>query len=248
MNQEYLERLEKLLGTPFSGDLPDNALKVRRNLLFACFLSLFLSIGGVNLHPDSSLFGIKFEDISHEQIFQAFFWLLLYFFAHFSWYTVESFVEWRLRLTGQRVVPFSNARGSIIGNTHSDESTDPAQATLYSWWLTHKENFDNAAKLIKETVEDNEISSKQNAIDLDHNKNSQKLSEKHVNDLRTAGNDLGELLPRLENSLERFDNWFSYSRRLQSLRWLIFDLALPISTALISIALLFPKAFPSFSI
>ncbi|MDR7123114.1 hypothetical protein [Rheinheimera soli] len=100
MSNEKLDAVEKALGNPVAGDLSDNALKVRRNLLAFGIVSIVITIGGVKIDPASSVLGFKFVGISEDLITNSLLVTNVYFLLHFIWYAFEGFLEWRLRVTG----------------------------------------------------------------------------------------------------------------------------------------------------
>lgn len=99
MADKSVDAVEKVLGKPAAGDLTDNALKVRRNLLAFGLISIFIAIGEIRLDPTSSVLGFKFIGISENLVRNVFLATTSYFLIHFAWYALESFLEWRLRLT-----------------------------------------------------------------------------------------------------------------------------------------------------
>jgi hypothetical protein len=130
MADENLYAVEKALGNPVAGDLPENALKVRRNLLAFGIISVVITLGGVKLDPTSSVLGFKFVGISENLILNTLLATNAYLLLHFMWYAFEGLLEWRLRVTGTRLAFLTGAR---YGSEHADYPNDPRQSTLYNW-------------------------------------------------------------------------------------------------------------------
>jgi hypothetical protein len=86
VTDDKTKAVEKILGNPVFGDLSENALKVRRNLLLTATISLILTIGNITLDPSSSIFGFKFYGVTNEHIFCSLIIFNTYFF--FAFYVV----------------------------------------------------------------------------------------------------------------------------------------------------------------
>lgn len=228
MSNENLDAVEKALGNPVAGDLPENALKVRRNLLAFGIISIVITLGGVKLDPTSSVLGFKFVGISESLIANALLVTNIYFLLHFIWYAFEAFLEWRLRVTGTRLAFVTGAR---LGSEHADYPDDPRQSTLYNWWKDHAKrigSFKETANELSVKIQawEEKVSSFKNGNDslnlsnamstLTQAKNS---VEKLKSQIQTTEKTLTAL--RIPHSLGRFDGWFKLFLKSQNLRWLI---------------------------
>lgn len=234
--------LERILGAPFSGDLPDNALKVRRNLLICSSLSILLVLSGAEIHPNPTIFGFRFNEVPSTLAPIALSIALLYFLIHFGWYAAEAFIEWRIRLTGQKVIPYTGAYSLSIGDRKSDASIDPRQATLYSWWVNHKEAFKALTDKIEEALKayDNDrFGHDLHGAEAKKNRDAEIATlEETVKKLNLAAGTMVGFTPRLSESLKRFDDWVGLSLRVQSRRWIVLDLVFPISVGCAALGLL----------
>ncbi|UYO92426.1 hypothetical protein [Pollutimonas sp. M17] len=235
MDDKKTAALEKILGIPFFGDLPDNGLKVRRNLLACSSISTLLVLSNAKFDPNPTVFGFKFNDVPGELVPISLFVFCLYFFLHFLSYAVEAFLEWRIRLTGQIAPRYANNDILTIGDPNSDNSLDSRQSTLYSWWLQHIPRFqaisDRFAEMDNLRATNTVITESPTEIELRLLKASVESLDLHV--------------PRITKSLERFDNWFQLSFRVQSLRWIILDLTLPLALGLMALFLLLTRIVPA---
>jgi len=240
-----IEEVQKLLGTPFSGDLPDNALKVRRNLLAVSLVIITLLVTGAKIDPNSTLFGIKFTDLKVEHVPWGLLILNAYFFTHFLWYAVEAWQEWRLRLTGMKV---AFQTGAKLASNAGDYPGDPRQSTLYNWWLNESHKIHGMQKQINEMAakiaqfEAQAITTKtdMNGLNYAHAATKPGSITAQISSLQRQLQSLSTTLEsaRIPASLKRFDNWFHLSVRTQSLRWIIVDLSLPIFLGMTANALL----------
>lgn len=245
MSDNNIENARKILGTPFSGDLPDNALKVRRNLFVVSLISIILIITGAKVDPTSTLFGIKFTDLKAEHIPWGLLLLNIYFFLHYLWYAAEAFMEWRLRLTGMKVA-FQTAMK--FASQEGDYPSDPRQSTLYNWWVAEAQRIQklqepiNAMEKKVSNFEDRAAGLKGDTNGLNYSQAVTMLSSIKT-DISTLQRQLKSAIDTIEStripaSLERFDGWFHLSLRTQSLRWILIDLSLPVLLGLTANVLL----------
>lgn len=245
MAAENLEAVEKALGNPVAGDLPENALRVRRNLLVFGMISVFITLGGVKLDPTSSVLGFKFSGVSEDLITNALLAANVYFLLHFIWYAFEGILEWRLRVTGTRLAFLT---GSRFGSEHADYPDDPRQSTLYTWWLDNAKRIGN----FKETADDlsEKIKAWEEKVSLFQNGNDSLNLANAMSTLNQAKGATDKLTKQIETtekvltamriscSLGRFDGWFKLFLKSQNIRWLIIDILLPVSVGVTAIYLL----------
>lgn len=245
MAADNLEAVEKALGNPVAGDLPENALKVRRNLLVFGVISVFITLGGVKLDPTSSVLGFKFSGVSEALITNALLAANVYFLLHFIWYAFEGILEWRLRVTGTRLAFLT---GSRFGSEHADYPDDPRQSTLYTWWLDNAKrigNFKETACDLSEKIKawEEKVSSFQNGNDSLNLANAMST----LNQARSAADKLTKQIETTEKtltamripcSLGRFDGWFKLFLKSQNIRWLLVDILLPVLVGATAIYLL----------
>lgn len=230
-----IDAVEKALGSPIGAELPENALKVRRNLLISSMVALFVEFGGLRLDPTSSVLGFKFVGLTDDLIRIGLAVVTLYLLLHFLWYVHDALLEWRLRVTGTRLSFVTAAR---IASEHGDYPNDPRQSTLYHWWSEEAKRIKNVgAKAL--AVDDSLRESQQAVRTLIEEKGSGSNLQSILNVLTEMRNALTELnrsvehiqktlnADRISVSLKRFDGWFELFLRSQNLRWLIVDAMVP---------------------
>lgn len=230
-----INAVETALGKPVLAEMPENALKVRRNLLIFGLISIFIALGEIKLNASSPILGFTFTGISDTLVRKALLVVNGYLLFHFFWYAFDSLLEWRLRVTGTRLAFLT---GSSFGSEHCDYPDDPRQSTLYRWWLdqaTRIGNFNKTTEDISKSVQEwlerveafknggdslnlsNAMNSlNQVKISLDKLKEQIELTEKTID------------AKRIPCSLRRFDSWFSLFLRSQNLRWLLIDVLTPL--------------------
>lgn len=245
MTDENLDAVEKALGNPVAGDLPENALKVRRNLLVFGLISVLITLGGVKLDPTSSILGFKFAGASESLITNALLATNIYLLIHFIWYALEGLLEWRLRVTGTRLAFLT---GSRFGSEHADYPDDPRQSTLYTWWLDNAKrigSFKATADDLSEKIKawESKVSSFQNGSDnlnLANAMSTLNQAKSAVDNLKNQIKATEETLTaqRIPCSLGRFDGWFKLFLKSQSIRWLLIDILPPIAIGATAIILL----------
>jgi hypothetical protein len=230
-----IEAVEKALGSPIGAELPENAIKVRRNLLISSMVALFVAFGGLKLDPASSILGFKFVGLTDDLIRIGLAAVTLYLLLHFLWYVYDALLEWRLRVTGTRLSFVTTAR---MASEHGDYPNDPRQSTLYHWWSEEAKRMGNVGARAL-AVDDKLRESQQAVRALLEEKGSGSNLQNILNVLTEMRNALTELNRSVEHirktldsdrisvSLKRFDGWFELFLRSQNLRWLIVDAVVP---------------------
>lgn len=245
MSDNKIEQVRKVLGTPFSGDLPDNAIRVRRNLMAASLIAIILVLSGAKVDPASTLLGIRFTNLKGDHVSLGLLALNVYFFIHYFWYVVEAWLEWRLRLTGTRL---AFQTGASFGSEYEDHHTDPRQSTLYNWWIAQGQSLGGLETYI-DTI-GKKISKFETQLSNPHRDSNDLDTVKVAADLESIKTNISSLQDHLKSingtiksarilaSLERFDKWFYLSLRIQSVRWILIDLSFPILLGLAANGLL----------
>ncbi len=242
---ESVESVEKVLGSPVSAELSEQALKIRRNLLVVGSISIFIALSGAKLDPDSTVLGFKFTGVSEHAVSLGLTVATTYFLLHFLWYSFDCMLEWRLRVTGTRL---AFVTGMMWHNESADYPSDPRQSTLYSWWMQRTKTMGDANQKLAEI---NDL-----LVTIDTNMNRDLIDSKDPNvavmvgsltQARTAFSELVRkveeaqktlLYPRIEISLKRFDGWFELFLRSQNLRWLLLEILFPVSIGGIALVVL----------
>lgn len=236
------EEVYKVLGEPVFGDLPENALKVRRNLLIVSFVSIFFALGDLKVSPDADFFGVKLSGISPGFVLLSLFLFNAYFLIHFLWYSVESFMEWRIRLTGTRLAFITSG---TFASELCDYPSDPRQSSLYRWWA------DNVKRLTHLQGDCDNLSRKLDVwsvpVELGSDSPGCRVLRSDIVELKSAVDKLAGSVNSLDKnltseripaSLERFDSWFKYFLHIQNIRWFLVDIVVPVLIGFISIGFL----------
>lgn len=242
-----VEAVEKALGSPVGAELSENAAKVRRSLLVASFISIFLALGGIRLDPNSTILGFKFLGLNDEFIRTGLLIVTAYLLMHFLWYVYEAFLEWRLRVTGTRLAFVTTAK---MASEHGDYPDNPRQSTLYSWWSYQARRIENIGKRAHTIDESMKVwEEKLRTLYEERGKESNlHVVINTVTETRTAIVDLKRSVerahetlaaPRIPVSLGRFDRWFELFLRSENIRWLIIDVLVPVLAGVTALALLY---------
>lgn len=234
MDKDKYQEVEKALGQPFAADFTENVRKIRMNLMIVSFISLVIFYAKINIESDSTFFGLKFKGINDNLITVILVILLIYNLVHFIWCAIDNILEWWLRLTGTRVAFIT---GFKWDNKYKDSPNDPRQSTLYTWWLNnsfHIPNleieFRNLQQKTQEYVDKleglDEINPNQR---ISVNSSVQDLINK-LKQLDGSFEKLKEIISseRITVSLKRFDNIFYFFLKNQNIRWIVFEIGLPI--------------------
>lgn len=240
------KEVEEVIGNPVIAEFPENTIKVRRNLLLASSISIFLILGGARLDTESAILGFKFIGATDAHVRTGLLLVTGYFFIHFLWLTWDYFLEWRLRITGTRLAFITGAR---FTSGDADYPSDPRQSTLYSWWADEAkrvgnikiriEVFNDAMKACEEKLRalietPGEFENLNNALRA----HSETLSR--TQELKNSITYLQETFTsnRIPVSLRRFDNWFQLFLRSGNLRWIVVDALIPLLTGGFALILL----------
>ena len=236
-NDEKLKAVEKVLGEPVFIELSDYVLKIRTNLIRVSVITIAVILANLHIDQGSTVLGLKFTGLNDHVLRAGLLVITCYLGAHYLWTAVDTFLEWRLRITGTRLSFVTTGR---IASEHADYPNDPRQSTLYYWWLSEAKRIGDMGS---------ELSNMQNLlesldIELRAKMNSGTDALNIVNACRPLGEvreTIGKLgrsieqtqkaieATRIPISLKRFDNWFKFFLRSQNLRWLIIDLLVPLT-------------------
>lgn len=237
------EAIKKVLQEPFINEFPDYVRKIRNSLIIISVISIFAYYTGVTVSTDSKFLGLDFENLEPVHLNIIFLILNFYFFIHFLWCSLQNFVEWRLRLTGTKEA-YPNSPG--FASEDIDRLGDFHQSTLYRWWhykvdkIKNFEGFMNhiAGSLEKIETQFFETPSPTAEVHRDITKSLKKVSENLIT-LSSNVENLSKMQEskRIKVSLERFDNWFRIILKSQNLRWVFFELSMPLVLGVSSIAL-----------
>ncbi|RYF18634.1 MAG: hypothetical protein EOO30_02590 [Comamonadaceae bacterium] len=245
------EAVQKALGEPVFIEFPENTWKIRTNLVIISLISIAVVFGDLHIEPDSQIFGLKFRGLSDAVLTNSLIAIVVYLLAHFLWAAADSFLEWRVRITGTRL---AFTTGSKWGSNHADYPDDPRQSSLYRWWTDHAPQFGVVTDHLKgfesrlATLEQQVSSAMRSTLAAEPQVQADAASIvtairetrdrlTHVEgSVRTAVEVVQS--GRVPESLSRFDNWFAIFLRSQNLRWLVIDIGAPVLAAGYALVLL----------
>lgn len=247
MQQEKtVGEVKKALGEPVWCGLSESAVKARRGLLTVGLIDIAIYWVGLRIDSQVTIFGAKISGWNESLLLPVLFLITLYFFCHFCWLCWDSVLEWRIRITGTRVAFITTAR---LANSYSDYPNDPQQSSLYHWWSEEAKRIGNFTPVLQGVV------ARLNELEKEvHEKEREGASSL---DIRSACTDIGRTVGdiakvvrsieglektlesnRIPASLQRFDSWFKLFLKSQNLRWLVFDMLIPLTVGFGALALL----------
>ncbi|MFA7292222.1 MAG: hypothetical protein WC023_08235 [Rhodocyclaceae bacterium] len=234
--EDSIEAVGKVLGEPAFLELTENAWKIRTNLILTSVISIAVVFGDLHIEPDSQILGLKFKGLSDEILTNGLIALVTYLLFHFLWVSVDSLLEWRLRVTGTRVAFVTTAR---LASEHGDYPSDPRQSTLYNWWKDEARKIGHIEPKMQEMNErlshwESEMQAKfSQGADATNIANAigpvvglRKELAKVTREIKAASACIEGT--RVPASLERFDSWFCLYLRSQNLRWLVVEFLAPV--------------------
>jgi hypothetical protein len=239
--------VQKVLGEPFYGEVIPEVAKTRFRLLTVSFVSIVIVSADLRIGTGSTVLGLNIANLSDAVVRYSLLVTVAYLLAHFFWAAWDSFVEWRLRLTGTRVVYVTGAK---LGSEDGDYPDDPRQSTLYSWWLQKCVAINSVSRAMTDLQKSREAWLDDfNRLKADpsyrpeiHGELGGKLEEIRVAiaslDRSFAQTEAVLSRSRIPVSLGRFDAWFRLLCRSQSIRWLVFDLLTPLAVGIVALGLL----------
>ncbi len=235
IKEKYEKAARNVLGKPYPAEFSDAAERVRRNLLIGCSIAFLLLVGKLVISEESSVFGLRFDNLDNQLIYIGLLIFIGYQLLHFIWHAWDAFSYWRVRLTGVRVVFQTTSFWG--GGDINDNPSDPKQSSLSNWWLEQTNQLKPIPELLlqlENQVEVGKIESSNNGQDisqlqttLSDLKNTLEKTEKVVS---------GERIP---SSLAGFENWYATMVVSQGLRWAIFEVGIPIIAGIGAISWLF---------
>lgn len=147
IDEERIKAVEKNLKEPVALQFSDQVWKIRANLIVASAIALVVGVANLQISPESSFLGIRFSGLNDILIRTNLGAIVLYLLVHFLWTGWDSFLEWRLRVTGTRS---AFQTGSMWSPEHVDHPVDPRQSTLYNWWTMQQSAIGNLGAIASE--------------------------------------------------------------------------------------------------
>lgn len=239
-DKERLEHIENVMKSPKGIAILDYEERIRRNLLLVSIAAIAFTWLNLEVDTTKAFFGVlTFKNLTQENIYWVFFAVLVYEFLHYFWIQLNNFGEWRIRLTG---TSHQNVRGSGGGarfggeNSPFDYSGDDQNSNFYTWIFDNKHDRTTAMTQLLKMSGDLEILIKSMQESKDsNNKQLQELASK-TNSISSSIERLERALQniRIDSSMLRFDQWFRILVTSQNFRWLILDIALPLTLGLVA--------------
>lgn len=248
-DKSSVDAVQKVLGEPASAELTDNAWKIRTNLIFAAIVSIAVVYGDLHIDPDSQIFGLKFNGFNDTVLTNGLTAAVAYLLIHFLWASLDSLLEWRLRVTGTRVAFVTVAR---LASQDGDYPGDPRQSTLYNWWLGQAQSIGDLGTRWEEV--NTKLTDWETTLRVRFAEGADAMNIVNAtNRIRELREDLARFgrevqaasgaiqSQRIPASLERFDSWYALFLRSQNLRWLLVDFLAPVLTGGYALCLLLSR-------
>ncbi len=247
MEEKKVKAVKKVLGEPVAPELQNNAWNIRTNLIIAAVIVIAIVLADLRIDPESTVLGLKFSGGFSDNVLRTGLLLIVvYLSIHFLWTAVDSFLEWRLRITGTRLSFITTGR---LSSEHGDYPNDPRQSTLYYWWISQAERIGNFSPKLEELKKqlqslESDLRDKYNsgadAMNIVNACRSLHEGIENIAALRRSIEEAQKTLSatRIPVSLERFNKWFEFFLRSQNLRWLIIDIFVPLFLSVYAILLL----------
>lgn len=223
------EQVKTSLTEPFTPEFSDYVQKIRRNCVAISCLVLLVTFGGISVSPDLSTSGFKLSGIDDQLVKTLLFILTTYWLVHFFWCALDYFYEWRLRLTRQIDDPY-------VWDA-SEGTATPARGSTFLRWIYFK--HEPAIKLSQSLGQMKAL-----LATADLSDNEKKRLTTNLDSAATTIQNLAHMDERIvqvfDQRMTRFENWWSFMRTSQSLRWFIIELCAPLVLGAIAVYKLAP--------
>ncbi|OJA06811.1 hypothetical protein QHL1GM_16150 [Halomonas sp. QHL1] len=228
-------------------EFSDTVRKMKTNVILVSFISLFMTLGGVEIDPESTFFGLKFTGLSSDLIYSGLVVVLFYLMAHFVWCAYETLQEWEVRVTGTKGAFKRADQEDIDEAIHPSYPSDPRNSTLYYSWSTQAHKI----SCVRSDIE----SANKKILELEavvHGLREQgtKLSRDTVN-ISTSVDPLKDEWQSIKRSIQAiektisadqvidsmrvFDRRYKYFMKTQNIRWFVIDFIFPIVLSSVAI-------------
>ena len=243
--ENKIKAVQKVLGEPVFCEFDTKTQKIRTTLFLLSVISITFVLGDLEIKEGSSFLGLKFDGLNNNLFRYLLLSAVVYLSMHFVWCAIDSFMEWRLRITGTKVAYVTTG---TFASEDADYPNDPRQSTLYNWWKDQSRSISGINGKIEninatfENVNSEIEKIKEEGQTLNINNVIQGLSHirTEIANLRSKVENVNKTLEagRVPASLNRFDSWFKFFLKSQNVRWLLIEFLLPISLSIWSIYLL----------
>lgn len=210
------ESIKKNLTEPFIPEFTEYVQKIRRNSMAISSISLVMLYTGISITSSFSSFGFQITGLNTKNILLLLWMLTAYWLIHFLWVAADYFLEWRLRLSGVKVQPYTwDARADAVKPLDRN-------FTFMNWVYFETEpvrDFQSKLKNIQELITSNAQLSEEQVTHISQNIASGVQALQNFQHTRAT--------PECENSMIRFESWWLFLKRSQGLRWLTLELFLP---------------------
>src|SRR5882762_4780246 len=107
-SEEDIKGWEKLMGSPILPEPSEELSRTRFRVLLVGSLALATGIFNLHIESASTILGLKIGNLTDDVVRVVIAAILIYLLIHFIWMVIDSWTEWRLRLTGyERTYNFS---------------------------------------------------------------------------------------------------------------------------------------------
>ena len=238
----------KVLGEPFMLEFTEPVRKMRTHLMIGSAVGLAFVFMGLKVSQSNTVLGLQFEGLTEKKMLLGLVLFNAYLLIHFLWSSADSFLEWRVRLTGARV---THQTGTMWSHESADYPADPRQSTLHNWWLASAKGMVNVpttlAKIDTDVTKAMELVSLQLAPNQEPQwVNIQTLNQGIIQQLNAVNSTLHQTSKvlgdvRIPVSLERFDRTFYLFQKSQTFRWILIEWLTPTVLGTLAISLLIQR-------
>lgn len=230
-DERKLQEIDTIMGNPVFIGYDTKTQIVRTQLFLFSTIAIVFGAYDFQIVSETSFLGVKFKGLSTDVFNTVMTVALGYLIVHFVWLSIETFQEWRIRLTGSKQ---SSLSGMVYNSLYDDHTDNPRQSNLYNYVIK------NLVRNRKDGFSKNSLSNRIAWLEGELLKIPETERPEDWSSIQQQIKQLHTLLTndRLVVSINRFDRWFMYFHRIQNYRWLLLDFLLPLVLGFTGITLL----------
>lgn len=222
-----------VLSNPVFLEVSEPIRKIRSNLLIISVISIFAILMGLEITPTLTIAGVELTGLTEYKISAGLAIVTAYMLIHFVWCSWDGFQEWRIRCSGVNIA-FTDT---------PPPKADPRQLSLMSWWtaqVSHvarlQDETEQAYAQFEKTIATFEQEPPDTKALHAMKENFHRYSSGMMQLYKTGVSTANE--KSLREQLERFDLFYKSFHVSQNLRWILFEVGVPVLLALIAFFLL----------
>lgn len=215
LDEDSYKKVLDVMIKPNLESIDPETSKIRRNLYVVSIISVFIGYASKGIVVDqSSIFGIRFNELNTDVAMYILLAIQVYFFCHFSWAMRDYWEQQRQRLTGLDVTK-DFMESCVNPQQIQSRIKENKNSTLHGWFFQDYQRYleiEHNIELMKEYGGSRMIAGDKRVA---------------IGAIENFYNQLNQTIPYINQSLRRYDDGFFRLRKSQCYRWFILDFGIP---------------------